>query len=111
MAQRSEARELKEPREVDDQREPSSAQAEARPAAPDSALNGKPYSPASLSPDDGAEHRMAFGGPASEELNSRENGARSSAPLESLSSRDEPIPLSPAPPVAGPWRSYKEILA
>jgi uncharacterized protein (TIGR02421 family) len=30
-----------------------------------------------------------------------------SAPLEAVSLRDEPIP----PPAAGPWRSYKEILA
>lgn len=34
----------------------------------------------------------------------------SSAPLEALTVRDEPIPHAPAS-VAGPWRSYKEILA
>ncbi|HVY45442.1 MAG TPA: tyrosine/phenylalanine carboxypeptidase domain-containing protein [Minicystis sp.] len=34
-----------------------------------------------------------------------------SAPLESLSLRDEPIPSIPPPPLGGPWRSYKEILA
>jgi uncharacterized protein (TIGR02421 family) len=33
------------------------------------------------------------------------------APLESLSLRDDPIPSVPPPPAAGPWRSYKEILA
>lgn len=38
-------------------------------------------------------------------------GGASSAPLEALTLRDEPIPSTPPPPVAGPWRSYKEILA
>src|SRR3954466_6138321 len=33
------------------------------------------------------------------------------SPLDSLSARDEPIPHVPAPAAAGPWRSYKEILA
>jgi uncharacterized protein (TIGR02421 family) len=32
-------------------------------------------------------------------------------PLDGLSLRDEPIPHVPPPPSAGPWRSYKEILA
>jgi uncharacterized protein (TIGR02421 family) len=39
------------------------------------------------------------------------DGAHASAPLESLSLRDEPIPTIPPPPLGGPWRSYKEILA
>src|ERR1700678_1455121 len=33
------------------------------------------------------------------------------APLDALSLRDTPIPHVPAAPEAGPWRSYKEILA
>src|SRR6185437_9344792 len=33
------------------------------------------------------------------------------APLDAISLRDEPIPHVPASPTAGPWRSYKEILA
>ncbi|WP_437980616.1 flavohemoglobin expression-modulating QEGLA motif protein [Sorangium sp. So ce117] len=40
-----------------------------------------------------------------------ESGEAPSAPLESLSLHDGPIPHAPLPPVAGPWRSYKEILA
>jgi uncharacterized protein (TIGR02421 family) len=93
MAQRGEARELKEPREVEELREPLEARADARAAAPDSAPLSKPG-----------------GGPLAEEQSGKENGAPTSAPLESLSPRDEPIPLVPSP-VAGPWRSYKEILA
>jgi uncharacterized protein (TIGR02421 family) len=33
------------------------------------------------------------------------------SPLDGLSLRDEPIPHVTPPPAAGPWRSYKEILA
>jgi uncharacterized protein (TIGR02421 family) len=94
MAQRGDTRELKEPREVEEPRDPLEARAEGRAA-----------------PLDGAPPSRPGGDPPSEEPNGKENGARSSAPLESLSSRDEPIPLVPPPLTAGPWRSYKEILA
>jgi len=48
---------------------------------------------------------MAQKGEAQEpEPNGKENGA-------SASVREEPIPPAPSPPSAGPWRSYKEILA
>ncbi|WP_437827667.1 flavohemoglobin expression-modulating QEGLA motif protein [Sorangium sp. So ce1153] len=40
-----------------------------------------------------------------------DRGEAPSAPLESLSLHDGPIPHAPLPPVGGPWRSYKEILA
>jgi uncharacterized protein (TIGR02421 family) len=73
MAQKTEARETKEPRE-------------------DGERNGS-------SPKTGSDPQPA-----------EENG-HASSPLESVSLRDEPIPSVPPPPEAGPWRSYKEILA
>jgi uncharacterized protein (TIGR02421 family) len=45
------------------------------------------------------------------ELSEIPEEARASAPLETLSLRDEPIQSSPAPVTSRPWRSYKEILA
>src|SRR4051812_30766996 len=40
-----------------------------------------------------------------------ENGAHATAPLDVLLLRDTPIPHVVPTPTAGPWRSYKEILA
>ncbi|CAN96090.1 MULTISPECIES: flavohemoglobin expression-modulating QEGLA motif protein [Sorangium] len=53
----------------------------------------------------------AIGGQGGPGEGGAESGEAPSAPLESLSLHDGPIPHAPLPPVAGPWRSYKEILA
>jgi uncharacterized protein (TIGR02421 family) len=42
---------------------------------------------------------------------SHEPGARHLAPFDALTLRNEPIPHVPDSATAGPWRSYKEILA
>ncbi|WP_437596677.1 flavohemoglobin expression-modulating QEGLA motif protein [Sorangium sp. So ce590] len=60
--------------------------------------------------EDGIE-ASAAGGQGGPDEGGGANGEAPSAPLESLSLHDGPIPHAPLPPVAGPWRSYKEILA
>ncbi|MCC6556848.1 MAG: DUF1704 domain-containing protein [Polyangiaceae bacterium] len=84
MAQRGEAREARDARDVDGGAPGAPPQGDlaADPSAPPAAAPPAPASPPARS-----------------------------APLEALSFRDEPIPSTPSPPAAGPWRSYKEILA
>ena len=117
MAQRGEAREPKEPREVEDLREPAEARAPER-ASPLDGAPGKPTPPVIVPATDSASLGKPNGSPLDEPSgkdsskdSGKDSGMRASAPLESLSARDEPIPAVPPPPVAGPWRSYKEILA
>jgi uncharacterized protein (TIGR02421 family) len=111
MAQKSEAREPKEARDGDDEserREPNGKEAkeakepkEAKPGADRAERNGA-GARAMFPPAQDVE-------PARERLGRAGDGT--SAPLEALSLQDEPIPSVPPPPVGGPWRSYKEILA
>jgi uncharacterized protein (TIGR02421 family) len=82
MAQKVEARESKEPREVEDGGAPEPREGKAE---------RKPTPPAPTPANDAS--------------------ARHLAPLDALSLRDEPIPHVPASATAGPWRSYKEVLA
>jgi uncharacterized protein (TIGR02421 family) len=97
MAQSSEPREARDARGADKeaQRAPDTAQRaekvdnERGGAPPDTAASPEP------APDSGGDA----------------GDTAPSAPLESLSLRDEPIPRAPPQPIAGPWRSYKEILA
>ncbi|HLM76318.1 MAG TPA: flavohemoglobin expression-modulating QEGLA motif protein [Polyangiaceae bacterium] len=60
---------------------------------------------------DGAPGPIDQRGAKPPELSEIPEEARASAPLETLSLRDEPIQSSPAPVTSRPWRSYKEILA
>lgn len=96
MAQSSEARETRDACAVggETQREPVANE-----------VGGEPHSDAAGedAPRAGEQGEPPDGG--------GEEGRAPSAPLESLSLRDEPIPRAPRPPAAGPWRSYKEILA
>jgi uncharacterized protein (TIGR02421 family) len=87
MAQKAESREPKEAREA---------------LSPPSSPSPPPPPPLTPAPPSA---------PSPASVPAAANGHPVSAPLESLSLRDEPIPTVPPPPVAGPWRSYKEILA
>jgi uncharacterized protein (TIGR02421 family) len=84
---------------------PSKAEArEAREAKEAAGAGNNPPTP--TPPPVERDDRPARGGSA------RDSDYPATAPLESLSLRDEPIPSVPPPaPAAGPWRSYKEILA
>ncbi|WP_437606112.1 flavohemoglobin expression-modulating QEGLA motif protein [Sorangium sp. So ce834] len=101
MAQSSEARERRGPRAADVE-----AQREVKVSEP----ADEPYSGGAGAAEDGAEAPGAGGQGVPDEVGGS-NGEAPSAPLESLSLRDGPIPHAPLSPVAGPWRSYKEILA
>ncbi|AUX45735.1 membrane protein [Sorangium cellulosum] len=101
MVQSSGARERREAHEADGE-----AQREVAAGEPAEALRGNGAGAAEG--DTKASGAEGQGGPHE---GSGQNGAAPSAPLESLSLRDEPIPRAPLPPVSGPWRSYKEILA
>ncbi|WP_437808370.1 flavohemoglobin expression-modulating QEGLA motif protein [Sorangium sp. So ce1078] len=101
MAQSSEARERRGARAADGE-----AQRELKVSEP----ADEPRSGGNGAAEGGAEAPGAGGDGAPDEGDG-ENGAAPSAPLESLSLHDGPIPHAPLPPVAGPWRSYKEILA
>lgn len=96
---------MEEPREVLEVRAPERAAPLDGPPPGKAAPSAGPVLP------EGAPLGKPRGGLPSEELNGKESGGRAIAPLEALSARDEPIPAVPPPPVAGPWRSYKEILA
>lgn len=82
MAQKSESREPKEPRETDE------------PVKPDPKAEGP-------RPDRNGAARAAV----------QPDGPHASAPLEAVSLLDGPIPSVPPVAAGGPWRSYKEILA
>lgn len=82
MAQKSESREPKEPRETE---EPVKADQKAESPRPDR---------------NGAARAVA-----------QPDGPHASAPLEAVSLLDGPIPSVPPVAAGGPWRSYKEILA
>ncbi|WP_438023249.1 flavohemoglobin expression-modulating QEGLA motif protein [Sorangium sp. So ce233] len=101
MAQSSEARERRGAREPD---------GEAQRGLEASEPADEPYSNGTGA----AEGGVVASGTAGEDGHDGgggESGEAPSAPLESLNLRDGPIPHAPLPPVAGPWRSYKEILA
>ncbi|KYF92050.1 hypothetical protein BE20_13020 [Sorangium cellulosum] len=101
MAQSSEARERRGPRVADGE-----AQREVKVSEP----ADEPYNGGAGAAEDGAEAPGA-GGQGAPDDDGGSNGEAPSAPLESLSLHDGPIPHAPLSPVAGPWRSYKEILA
>ncbi|WP_437660227.1 flavohemoglobin expression-modulating QEGLA motif protein [Sorangium sp. So ce1182] len=93
MAQSSEAREKRGAREAE-----ASEPADELRSGDTGAAEGDPAAPAT------GEHD----GP---DQGGGDRGEAPSAPLESLSLQDGPIPHAPIPPAGGPWRSYKEILA
>ncbi|WP_437323914.1 flavohemoglobin expression-modulating QEGLA motif protein [Sorangium sp. So ce381] len=101
MAQSSEARE---------RRGAHAADVEAQRELTVSEPADEPRSTSAGAAEDGAG-AAATGGPGGPGDGGGEGGEAPSAPLESLSLHDGPIPHAPLPPVAGPWRSYKEILA
>ncbi|WP_437275677.1 flavohemoglobin expression-modulating QEGLA motif protein [Sorangium sp. So ce375] len=101
MAQSSEARERRGARAAD-----VDAQRELQVSEP----ADEPHSGGAGVVEDGAG-AAAAGGRGGPEEGGGGNDEAPSAPLESLRLRDGPIPHAPVPPVAGPWRSYKEILA
>src|SRR5690242_10610012 len=86
---------------------------EAREPSADAAAGGpRPPSPPAPPPEpprEDASETASRSAPAPAPAPEARSVPPSSAPLESLSARDEPIPH--APPSARPWRSYKEILA
>jgi uncharacterized protein (TIGR02421 family) len=98
------AREPKEPA-----REPKEAPTKAERKAAAAAIAPPPPSPPPPAPPPPALVPPANDAQPADGLAPSEPGALS-APLESLSLRDLPIPHVPAPS-ARPWRSYKEILA
>ncbi|WP_437478804.1 flavohemoglobin expression-modulating QEGLA motif protein [Sorangium sp. So ce1014] len=101
MAQSSEARERRGTHAADGE-----AQRELKVSEP----ADEPSSGGTGAAEDGIE-APAAGGQGGPDEDGGANGEAPSAPLESLSLHDGPIPHAPLPPVAGPWRSYKEILA
>ncbi|WP_437574443.1 flavohemoglobin expression-modulating QEGLA motif protein [Sorangium sp. So ce887] len=101
MAQSSEARERRGAHAADGE-----AQRELKVSEP----ADEPPSGGTGAAEDGIE-APAAGGQDGPDEGGGASGEAPSAPLESLSLHDGPIPHAPLPPVAGPWRSYKEILA
>ncbi|WP_437765546.1 flavohemoglobin expression-modulating QEGLA motif protein [Sorangium sp. So ce281] len=101
MAQSSEARE---------RRGAHAADVEAQRELEVSEPADEPGSGSAGAAEDGAG-AAASGGQGGPGQGGAESGEAPSAPLESLSLHDGPIPHAPLPPVAAPWRSYKEILA
>ncbi|WP_437964975.1 flavohemoglobin expression-modulating QEGLA motif protein [Sorangium sp. So ce260] len=101
MAQSSEARERRGARAADGE-----AQRELKVSEPADEPRGGGDGAA-----EGGAEAPGAGGEGAPDEGDGANGEAPSAPLESLSLHDGPIPHAPLPPVAGPWRSYKEILA
>lgn len=96
-----------EPRGATDARD---AEEDAR-RAPDAALQADAAGHERGGEPDGAAALREPDAPPVSDASSGVNGTIPSAPLGPASLRDEPSALSPSPPVAVPWRSYKEILA